>query len=125
MLLIKNKACVDLKAENVTTALYLAASDVDTAELLLVNGSGVDGVKYNGSTTLMAACRNGRLDVTKLLINHRARIDLKTGNGSTALSISTQNLCRRQLIIHEVCVLDLNRTSFSMATRGSFLGNFG
>ena len=40
-------------------------------------------------------------------------------------AISTQNLCRRQLIIHEVCVLDLNRTSFSMATRGSFLGNFG
>ena len=40
-------------------------------------------------------------------------------------TISTQNLCRRQLIIHEVCVLDLNRTSFSMATRRSTLGNFG
>ena len=40
-------------------------------------------------------------------------------------SLSTQNRCRRQLIIHEVCVLDLNRTSFSMATRGSTLGNFG
>ena len=25
-------------------------------------------------------------------------------------SLSTQNLCQRQLIIHEVCVLDLNRT---------------
>ena len=41
------------------------------------------------------------------------------------MSISTQNLFRRQLIIHEVCVLDRNRTSFSMATRGSTLGNFG
>ena len=39
-------------------------------------------------------------------------------------SLSTQNICRRQLIIHEVCVLDLNRTSFSMATRGSTLSNF-
>ena len=40
-------------------------------------------------------------------------------------SLSTQNLCRRQLIIHEVCVLDLNRTNFIMAARGSILGNFG
>ena len=30
--------------------------------------------------------------------------------------ISTQNICRRQLTIHEVCVLDLNRTS--LPTRG-------
>ena len=40
-------------------------------------------------------------------------------------TLSTQNLCRSQLIIHEVCVLDLNRTNFSMATRESTLGNFG
>ena len=37
-------------------------------------------------------------------------------------AISTQNLCRRQLIIHEVCVLDLNRTNFNMAMTGSTLG---
>ena len=42
-----------------------------------------------------------------------------------ACTLSTHNLCRRQLIIHEVCVLDLNRTNFSMATRGSTLGNVG
>ena len=30
----------------------------------------------------------------------------------------------RQLIIHEVCVLDINWTIFSIATRGSILGSF-
>ena len=39
-------------------------------------------------------------------------------HGPLARSLSTQNLCRRQLIIHEVCVLDLNRTNSSMATKG-------
>ena len=32
-------------------------------------------------------------------------------------ALSTQNFCRRQLIIHELCVLDLNWTIFSMAMR--------
>ena len=34
-------------------------------------------------------------------------------------------LCRRQLIIHKVCVLEFKRTNFSMATRGTCNGNFG
>ena len=37
----------------------------------------------------------------------------------------SKRICRKQLIIHEVRVLDLNRTNFSMATRGSIIGNFG
>ena len=32
----------------------------------------------------MTACRNGHVDVTSLLMQHRTRIDLKTQNGSTA-----------------------------------------
>ena len=39
------------------------------------------------------------------------------------IALSTQNLRRRLHIIYEVCVLDHNRTNFSMMMRGSILGN--
>ena len=37
---------------------------------------------------------------------------------STTLSPSTQNLCMRQLIIHGLCVLDINHANFSACRRG-------
>ena len=41
----------------------------------------------------------------------------KLGHMQRYSSLSTQNLCQRQLIIHEMCVLDLNRTSYSEGIR--------
>ena len=100
----------------------------------------ISGFKHHGKPIKMSSTLNKHQCLT-FCVHERncSAFNLRMADGACMLlpvssfpcmssdttAISTQNLCRRQLIIHEVCVLDLNRTSFSMATRGSTLGNFG
>lgn len=49
-----------------------------------------NAVNGNGVTALMTVCRNGSLDIAKLLVAHGAKVDLSDHYGSTALHEAIQ-----------------------------------
>jgi len=60
------------------TALYIASkiNDVKIVELLLLEGANVDiGKEENNDSPLSVAVRMGNLEIVKILLKHKAKID--------------------------------------------------
>lgn len=62
---------------------YAAASgDVDAVMNLLTNCSKIDLENYLGWTPMMMACRNGHVNIVKLLLEHRGDTTRKNKFGN-------------------------------------------
>jgi serine/threonine-protein phosphatase 6 regulatory ankyrin repeat subunit B len=48
-------------------------------------------VRGRGLSPLFVACKNGHLEIVRLLLNHQASLDLCTENGKTPLLVALQN----------------------------------
>jgi ankyrin repeat protein len=72
-----------------TPLIYAAFSGHGTiAKYLLDKGARVDARTPNGLTALMVAARNNRLDIVRLLLDHKADPKLKNSAEDTALDIA-------------------------------------
>jgi ankyrin repeat protein len=67
-------------------------NDIDAVKKLLAEGTDVNEVAISGPaegyTCLMMASRNKRPDLVEFLIEHGADINIKEGDGETALSLA-------------------------------------
>ncbi|MCK4817176.1 ankyrin repeat domain-containing protein, partial [bacterium] len=82
---------VDLKNKNNGgTALYFAAQqgNLDSVELLLKNGAGVNLQSYDKGTALHVAAQLGHNNVVKLLLENGASLNARNGEGMTALMLA-------------------------------------
>ena len=74
------------------TALMVACAywcGVDMVTLLIENGSDVNAQSQDGSTPLMFAASNEKLDVVNYLLAHGADANKKNSSGKTALNVAT------------------------------------
>ena len=69
------------------TALMFAGSNSHTniCELLILNGACVDSLNCYGNSTLHEAVRLGVVDLVKLLIKHKANVNVTNKKGRQVL----------------------------------------
>ncbi len=87
-LLLERGANVNGQAHDGRTALYLAASQhnsADVLELLLAKGADPNLATTNGRTPLMAASAGGEVAMMRKLIDRKANVNVSSGTGSVAL----------------------------------------
>lgn len=87
-LLLGKGAAIDSRAHDGRTALYLAASQRrsgDVLRLLLDKGANVELATTNGRTPLMAAAAGGLVPLIQMLLDRKANVNAASGTGSTAL----------------------------------------
>lgn len=74
-------------------------------------------VAYDGSTALLVACRNGHLEVCKLLLAHGADAGVRSDDGSSALLLAccagNHELVSLLLNDSRCCVNDSNEDGFT------------
>jgi len=90
-LLIEKKADVNIAEEETGySPLFLAASleQIDTMKVLLAAGADVNLADYEDKTPLQFAASNGFGEVIKLLVDNKADVTLKNGDGETAEDIA-------------------------------------
>jgi len=63
---------------------------IQAAELFLDKGYDVNTKDHRDVTAFMLACKNGHLDMAKMLYNRKANINLRDANGRTALGWAKQ-----------------------------------
>lgn len=107
-LLVASGADTRIAAPDGTTQLMVAAGvndigqpdDVDpgprleAAKLLLEQGNDVNAVNGRGDTALHGAARRGAKELAQLLIEHGARLDIKSKIGVTPLAIAEGKECQ-------------------------------
>lgn len=81
---------LNVKTNDALTPLHMAHSST-VADFLIQNGLDVNATDVYGQTPLHYAAENGLLDVVKLLIAHKARVDVQDKAGKTALDLARQN----------------------------------
>ena len=71
----------------IDTSLHQAcrSGDIQQVQLLIANGSDINGKVNNGNTPMHYAVEYGHLDVVELLIAKGADIDVKNNSGATPL----------------------------------------
>lgn len=86
-LVLNNKAQIDHVG---WTPLHYASSrgHLDVAQFLLANGAIVDSMSPGNTTPLMMAVQSGNEQLVKLLLDKGADIQLRNGNGLTAIDIA-------------------------------------
>ncbi|KAG6963951.1 hypothetical protein JG687_00006254 [Phytophthora cactorum] len=119
-LLMEYKACLDIQLCCGSTALGIINTCengmVDTAEMLLQGGASVNLLDNEGWSPLMIAVINGRDDITRLLLEHKADVNVKGPGQTTALRAAAE-LGYVEVGHHEIVQLlvnqgaDLNRQS--------------
>jgi ankyrin repeat protein len=98
--LLDHGANAKLETEGGETALHTVSrggfdsqeQGVSTARLLLERGVDVNAWDKNGWTSLHWAAFNGRVEVTKVLLDHGANAKLETEEGETALHIVSRGV---------------------------------
>ena len=90
-ILIKAGADVNARDNDLKSALIESAivGTTDEAKLLIASGADVD--YQDGSvlrTALMWASANGNIGIVKALLQTKARLNLTSGNGMTALKLA-------------------------------------
>jgi ankyrin repeat protein len=88
---------------------YARRGNVAEAERALAGAHPDAFIAYDGSTAFLMACKNGHVDVCKLLIKHGANTSLRTDEGSSGLLLacSSGNLALVELLI-ELHSADIN-----------------
>jgi len=91
-----NELGVDFVAEGGTALNYAALYDnLEVAKFCIDNKANVNALysstKVKSYTPLMAACKNGNLEIVKLLLANNADINLKDKTGFNALEIACNN----------------------------------
>jgi ankyrin repeat protein len=117
-LLLKAGAKTEIKDSSGWTALFygIDSGNVDLVALLLSKGSKIDVRDNAGATPLIAAMQSNRksFEMCKLLIDHKVKLNLKDGNGDTALLIeigSTADMGIIQLLIDAKADLNVRNES--------------
>ncbi len=76
-----------VRAVHLFASLHVAAeeSQLDTVELMLIDGVDIDARDEEGRTLLHWAARHGHLDVIELLVNRQAALNIRDRSGQTPL----------------------------------------
>jgi ankyrin repeat protein len=90
--LVEAGARVNNEARGWSPLAYAAFSGhAQIVDYLLTHGADVNATSENGATALMLAARGGFMTIVQSLVAARARIDLKTDRGKTALDWALEN----------------------------------
>jgi ankyrin repeat protein len=94
-LLVKNGACITIKTQNNTTALYLAAKHGHVEVVFhLLRYEEVDvneKCDISESTPLHAACLSGKIDVIRVLLHRDADCKIRNKNDENALDCAAKS----------------------------------
>ena len=93
-----------VRAVQLFASLHVAAeeSQLDTVELMLIDGVDIDARDEEGRTLLHWTARHGHLDAAELLVNRQAALNIRDRSGQTPLQAAVErgheavaNLLRR------------------------------
>ena len=89
-ILLENGAVTEIPANNLFTALHIAAkkNHLEFAQILLDKGANVDAASVNGTTPLHLACESRHAGMANLLLKNGANINKKSHNGKENKMIS-------------------------------------
>ena len=62
--------------------------DLETAKLLIENGTDINANDKDGVTALMNASKEGNLEIVKYLVEKGANVNIKDNHGRTALDLA-------------------------------------
>lgn len=84
-LLLSACGCVERRAVNDVTPIWIAASEgkYDAVKFIVENGGALDAQTCTGRSALHICAERGHVDVARYLISVRADCDLVNTNGST------------------------------------------
>ena len=111
-LLLRHKADVDARQNQLLTPLYMAAccGHLIVIEKLLSNGANVDLPDVRGFTPLMQAVRHGRFLAVESLVQRGANVDATNDDGLTAVDFVSMHR-RRKMKQHLLAALKMDDVS--------------
>ena len=108
-ILVKHKANLNARTDSGNTPLTLAARNKHDNVVHALLSDSVDAKGQDGYTELHYSCRDGHVDIVKILVKYKANVNARTDSGDTPLTLAAKN--KHDNVVHALlsdsqCLVD-------------------